>query len=579
LLAPIALALSLLLQCQSLHAAGVWKEQTQEVYDSEASQTVRVRFRAWDVHPELKLQFEWRPEDYRASRDRAAPGAPLTINGEGEITWRPQGGRKDDPDNYYSVYKGTMKDGRPEGTGSLSMRTGLTYVGGWGQGLMEGHGFLRLENGDDYEGDFVGGQMQGNGRYGAADGSVYVGEFKNGLRDGTGTLTLPDGRSYRTVWHEGKEVGREPIVAESARSAASSEQQPGKVALRLVIDRKKNQELLRADQYGIAMPYYVYEATTMPGSIRIELASKPVMQLWKGSELDKTPDQIGDINLFPPVFLLAEFTNQADRSVRVMDSYLQVEQSSSDVLPYLQAIGGNLTSCMESSNNDGHYDPSIRFENLGWAAVRNAKVIYLFGEKGSQLPEFTSELGSFDVTKAISVAGGLRDLDVDIDRISRSKFKCASASAVPACLKQVETSGTLGKLAGHVFMKGTEVRAKVRGHVDFEWTTADGAHKQHSAPLLTEIPLFFFSFAPTAECGYGTVDRSGAPVQLSLDHQNYRIPVQWKGELAQGQNSRFALSISANKSSEHTFRLVLELANGTTVKSLPIDVTYFRPRL
>jgi hypothetical protein len=582
LIAAVALASLMLLLSRSVLAADVWKERTEEVYDREARENVRVTFRAWDPHPELNLEFDWKPENYRPSQDRAAPASPgvaVTINGEGEIVWRPQGARKNDPENFYSVYKGDMKDGRPDGAGSLSMRAGLTYVGAWHDGLMDGHGILKLENGDDYDGDFARGQMSGRGRYGSSvDGTVYVGEFKNGLRDGIGTLTLPDGLTYRTTWREGKEIGREPIVGDAA-IAGSPEQRTGPLALRLLIDRKKIQDLLHADEYGPPHPYYVYEAANMPGSINVQLASKAVMDLWKGSEITQRPYQIDDIKMFPPVLLLADITNQRDRSVRVTDSYLQVEHSTSDFLPYLQAIGGNLTSCMESSNTDGHYDPSVLFENLGWGPVRNAKVVYSFGDKPSQLPAFTAELGTFDTAKGVSLEHGLRDLGVDTDRISRFKFKCTSASDVPACLKQVEASGTLGRLAGHVFTVRTEVRAKVRGHIDFEWTGVDGTNNRHSAPLSVDIPLFFFSFGVSAECGYGIVDRSGKPVQLSLDRQNYRIPLEWRAELAQGQNSRFALSIGAAKSSGHTFRLVLELADGATLTSRPVNLTYFRPRL
>jgi hypothetical protein len=57
------------------------------------------------------------------------------------------------------------------------------------------------------------------------------------------------------------------------------------------------------------------------------------------------------------------------------------------------------------------------------------------------------------------------------------------------------------------------------------------------------------------------------------------MPLPYKGNLAPQQNKRFALSLIADKSSGHKFKVVLELADGTQVASPDIDLIYFLPRM
>jgi hypothetical protein len=210
-------------------AEGVWKEDTQEVFDRDHDQPERRTYRVWDFHPELDLEFNWEP-----SSGEPAPAG--IVNGTGTLTWRKRGTHEYDPAAVQSQYDGEMKNGRPDGYGSLVMRTGLTYAGTWKEGLMDGRGLIKLENGDDYDGEFVAGRMQGQGRYGSADGTVYVGEFKNSLRDGAGTLTVAGGASYRTTWRAGVEIGRE-LVSTGTNPPPSAEQAKEGLALRILIDR------------------------------------------------------------------------------------------------------------------------------------------------------------------------------------------------------------------------------------------------------------------------------------------------------------------------------------------------------
>jgi hypothetical protein len=56
--------------------------------------------------------------------------------------------------------------------------------------------------------------------------------------------------------------------------------------------------------------------------------------------------------------------------------------------------------------------------------------------------------------------------------------------------------------------------------------------------------------------------RDEKPVQLALDRRNYRISLDWRGQIKPRQVSRFALSLAAEKSSHHVLKLVLALADG-----------------
>ena len=78
--------------------------------------------------------------------------------------------------------------------------------------------FLRVENGEqkwfekgneDSDGKYIGeiknGKPNGTGTITSPDGKKYVGEFKDGKEHGKGTYTYPDGVKYEGEWKDGKE--------------------------------------------------------------------------------------------------------------------------------------------------------------------------------------------------------------------------------------------------------------------------------------------------------------------------------------------------------------------------------------
>ena len=107
-----------------------------------------------------------------------ALAAPALAQVEGELRY---------PDG--TLYKGTLKDGVPDG-----------------------RGYFRFPNGTQYEGEVRMGERTGMGEALYANGNDYKGEFRNGKRNGTGTMTWALGGRYEGGWKDGEPSGPGKIV-------------------------------------------------------------------------------------------------------------------------------------------------------------------------------------------------------------------------------------------------------------------------------------------------------------------------------------------------------------------------------
>jgi len=86
-------------------------------------------------------------------------------------------------------YEGEMKNGKPDGNGTMIYKNGDKYEGAWVKGQMEGIGTMLYINGNKYEGAWVKGQMEGNGTMLYINGNKYEGQWVKGKREGTGKLS------------------------------------------------------------------------------------------------------------------------------------------------------------------------------------------------------------------------------------------------------------------------------------------------------------------------------------------------------------------------------------------------------
>lgn len=137
------------------------------------------------------------------------------------------------------AYEGDVRDGQPNGQGTMTspygthqwgeFRNGLSYklTGTWvgadgtreeGTWNLDGTrcgGTIMWQDGRVYKGDWklVNGapeQADGNGTMTWPDGRVYVGQFRDGKMDGPGKMTHPSGRVEEGLWKQDQFVGPSP---------------------------------------------------------------------------------------------------------------------------------------------------------------------------------------------------------------------------------------------------------------------------------------------------------------------------------------------------------------------------------
>jgi hypothetical protein len=590
-------------------ADGVWKERTEVVWNKETHALIRKSFRVWDLHPELDLDFLWEPRA-EVSSDRTDSIA----NGAGTLSWHVKGSADYDRQFTYSVFKGELNDGRPNGQGSMViLHTGYSYTGQWSDGKMSGHGVLRFSSGDKYEGDFVAGEMQGTGKYTSTDGSVYVGEFRDGMRDGAGILMLADG-SYRTAWLAGREVERHLIAGSAPSSprlllAALS----NTVKLKLSLDEDKNP--IVSTNVASDTEVHAYEADYSPNSISIHLGDKAMVNAWMNNGEISTGKEdnlqyLSDQPDFSAVYMGAVIENEGTSATAVTDAYLAVTESITNLSPYLELSRSDYQDCMP---NDA-YAPDLILSNFGWGPLSNAQLKYSLGTGDNRSSPVTLQLGTFDSTKALSIADTLKNMGVDTDRLKKAatetyqrsqadhpkpprySFQCEAPDpdqsegqyqkVLAACVARVEQSGVLGRLKDFVFASENVIYTTMAGSIQDHWTGSDGTANSSDSPFSINIPLIAFAI----ELGEGGCQDAGdytphskpAPksTMLSLDRHDYKIqlPKNWNAKLTQGTSITIPLALSAAKSSGHKFQLVLQLADGSQVLSPMVDLSYFRQR-
>ena len=96
--------------------------------------------------------------------------------------------------------------------GELRYPDGTLYKGTLKDGVPDGRGYFQDPNGTQYEGEVRMGERTGTGEALYANGNDYKGEFKNGKRDGTGTMTWALGGRYEGGWKNDRPSGPGKIV-------------------------------------------------------------------------------------------------------------------------------------------------------------------------------------------------------------------------------------------------------------------------------------------------------------------------------------------------------------------------------
>jgi hypothetical protein len=341
------------------------------------------------------------------------------------------------------------------------------------------------------------------------------------------------------------------------------------VAVNIYVDRAQNEDFL-ANQEADFSVGFVYEAKDG----RVQLADEQIVSVWKGNGPIRRLGAFEETVQFAPVFLVVDVMNKEARKIGIIGGYLQVAESVTDRTPYLEILTDYDPSCVENMK----LRPDFDFVNRGWGPVENAKITYAFGtEESATTRSFVQDVGTFDDMQAVSVLPGLEAAGLDAKQASESVFACPSLEQIAACAQGI---GVLGELASAVFPHANSLYSRIRGQIDYTWADSKGGTNARSTPFVVDIPILAFNAAGGVECGAGgPVERTFNTVKLPLDKANYRIPLPYSGTLAPQQNKRFALSLIADKSSGHRFRVVLDLADGTYAASPEIDLIYFLPRM
>lgn len=359
--------------------------------------------------------------------------------------------------------------------------------------------------------------------------------------------------------------------------------QKNPVAINLLIDRKQNKAFLDEAEYWFT-PGYVYDIRdASPDNVAIRLSAPKIMGLWKGRApiADGSAGDSGDLfyerSQFAPVLLVVDLKNISGRRVQVTGAYLEVESSATDLEPFITVDSGEFMEC----GFLGELHTDLAFLNRGWGPVQEAKLTYSFGGQGPSGKSFVIDLGTFETEKSVSVMEALRASGMNVKAVKTRKFKCASSSEedIARCAKDLKDAGLFGEVSPVVVPYGKNLLTRIDGTLAYRWTDSAGVAHERQSPVSADIPLLEFDTGSMAECGApGAIERKFKTVKLSLDRNSYRIPLPYRGKLGVQQQKRFALSLIAAKSSQHIFRVVLQLAHGSTATSPRIDLLYFMPR-
>jgi hypothetical protein len=557
----------------SAETAGQWQERSQIVWNGAERKLVRKTFRVWDPHPELNLEFRW--EEHSGGDGPAGEG----VSGSGRLIWQDRAAAPYDKLSVHSEYRGDLVNGRPQGFGSIQVESGLAYEGEWQHGLMQGVGTLRLPNGDEYAGEFLAGRPHGSGRYAAADGTVFEGLFRDGQRAAPHVLPTAEASGANAdVTTTASPLVKAHVTADSTDKLIRLAQAPGRIVLRVFADRAKNQDFIKGDPDS---PSYVYEQINAPDAIRLRLASRQIMDIWKGNGVLKSEGGVGSLGgfsghePFAPVLLVVDIGNDGARPAQIVASHIEVEESVTDLQPFLSIRPSCTNDC------DALLQPIIEFRNEGWGDVRDARITYAFADQSTaRTPAFQTNAGSFAQSRKISVLDGLQASGMNINQVRTRTFRCGSMAQVPACASQLAASGLLGRLSDAVFPQENKLLTRVVGKIEYSWTDSRGVSRQRETPISIWIQLLQFTVPDMAEIASPDPVRRDLPtLKLALDRKSYRIPINYRARLEPRDNRRFALALTADKSSQHSFTFVLELADGSRVTSPKFDLLYFLPRL
>lgn len=546
-----------------------WSERAQVVYRAETRSVERRMVRVWDPNPERNLEFVWEPKAGQAGGGMRPDG---TIDGEGRLTWRIRGSASYDPRAIFSVFEGSVRDGRPDGVGRLELRSGEAVEGEWRAGRVEGEASWLDAAGNRHEGAFLAGRPHGKGRHFSKTGEIFAGGFMNGLREGEGETRLAGGTVYRSLWKNGHEIGAgRPDVQADARvggllKAQSGGGEAGKVEIGVAIDERMNQQSEMR-----------YQHLVQDEDIAVFPQSEEINGLWNGEQIYSGAWMLSVIDWegINPAFVSVDLGTTDGSRVRLKDLRLEVEVSEAYRKPMLTVT--EHYGCVG-------FRPDFSLVNHGWGPVRNARLSVQFtgGEEGGpRSRSFEMPVEDFDPGLDVSIRGILDEAGVDTGKLAQNRYTCPTMDSINVCRSQVFNDVGFGEIAD--FVEGEDSLATTMvGTLDYDWTDDGGNTYHQSEPLSATISLVTIEVPKDlAECGDGF---GGAPealryldIDLPVGRAGYDIDIPVRGNKTISTYTA-RLKMRAAQTSYHRARVVADFADGSSRQSKPISLYYFKPR-
>ena len=120
------------------------------------------------------------------------------------------------PDTLYlsgnRFYVGDVRDGKPNGVGSMAYPDGQHYFGDFRDGLRHGHAIVGFADGRTFVGEYRDDKRNGHGYLVMATSDRFEGEYRDGEKNGQGTSYVNGKVEYSGLWTNGQANGM-PVKA------------------------------------------------------------------------------------------------------------------------------------------------------------------------------------------------------------------------------------------------------------------------------------------------------------------------------------------------------------------------------
>ncbi|HMO46806.1 MAG TPA: hypothetical protein PKB14_12350 [Rubrivivax sp.] len=346
---------------------------------------------------------------------------------------------------------------------------------------------------------------------------------------------------------------------------------PDGVRVQLFVDQRRIAAARKQIGQDGEFPVYAYRLQPGLQALELRLDSPELMRRWKGGFVLGQPTRASfeDASQFLPVLLVLDVSNEAGAPLQVVNSYLEVQRSRSELQPFIAF------TFWDEGIVQGFFDIS----NHGWGRAENAAIEFAFGREQPASERFglrLSTLGAVEVTPIRA----LSTLVPALPRLLDQPPKCPSNRQVPACLARLLRALPMGRIADIGFTRADMVLTRLFGTLRYQWRDAAGQTQARQHPVNLEILLFRFDTGEGAEMGGAAPEEMGfSPITLPLDRERCRLPLPYRPRLGPGQNQRLQLTLNAPRASSHQFRVVLETSGGRRVAAPLLDLLYFVPNM